>query len=91
MQLRPLLQGTVPGNCERPGKLRPQHHGPRVLSEHISECPVQTADAPAGDNLRASRKRGVRIQYAELDEEVLQGPLRDDTIEGGQRQGCRSG
>lgn len=89
--LRPLLQGQVPRERERPGILRPQHHGARLVPQHLSERPVQAAHAPVRDHLRAPRQRGDRVQHAEHHEEDLEEALRDDPQEGRGRKGCLSG
>lgn len=89
--LRPLLQGQVPRERERPGILRSQHHGTRLVPQHLSERPVQAAHAPVRDHLRAPRQRGDRVQHAEHHEEDLEEALRDDPQEGRGRKGYRSG
>ena len=89
--LRPLLQGQVPRERERPGILRPQHHGARLVPQHLSERPVQAAHAPVRDHLRAPRQRGDRVHHAEHHEEDLEEALRDDPQEGRGRKSCWGG
>lgn len=60
--LRPLLQGQVPRERERPGILRPQHHGARLVPQHLSEWKFYDSKSRYALEQESSEAKGEFLQ-----------------------------